>query len=259
VHNTASPDLELFPIERRERILESLGSHGKVIATDLASTMQVSIDTIRRDLKQLVAEGLARRVHGGALPAAPLPRPVAERSAQVSLVKRELAEKAVRLIQPRNVVLFDGGSTNQELVRAIPPEMAFTAVTPSLPVATALCELPLVDVIILGGRVLGRELVATGARAVREINDFRADLCYLGICALHREVGISTFSVEELELKQAMVRCSGTVAAIILAEKVGKMAPFIVGPPGIVTNAFVEAGTDPEEIDRLRSDGVCVV
>jgi DeoR/GlpR family transcriptional regulator of sugar metabolism len=259
VHNTASPDLELFPIERRERILESLGSHGKVIATDLASSMQVSIDTIRRDLKQLVAEGLARRVHGGALRAAPLPRPVTERSAQVSLVKRELAEKAVRLIQPRNVVLFDGGSTNQELVRAIPPEMAFTAVTPSLPVATALCELPLVEVIILGGRVLRRELVATGARAVREINDFRADLCYLGICALHREVGISTFSVEELELKQAMVRCSGTVAAIILAEKVGKMAPFVVGPPGIVTNAFVEAGTDPEEIDRLRSDGVCVV
>jgi DeoR/GlpR family transcriptional regulator of sugar metabolism len=256
VHNTAVPDLELFPIERRERILESLSHNGKVIAADLASSLQVSVDTIRRDLKQLVAEGLARRVHGGALAAAQFPRPVAERSASTSPVKRELGQKAAGLIHPGNVVVFDGGSTNLELARCIAPEISFTAVTPSLPVATALCELPLVEVIVLGGKVLGRELVTTGARAVKEIKDFRADLCYLGVCALHREVGISTFSVEELELKQALVRCSGSVAAILLAEKFGKMAPFIVGPPGILTNAFVEAGSEPEEIEQLRRDGV---
>lgn len=258
MHNNAFPDLELFPFERRQRILESLASRGKVVAAELADSMQVSIDTIRRDLKQLVAEGVARRVHGGALPAAQAPRPVAERAAQICVVKRELGQKAAMLIQPKNVVLFDGGSTNQELVRWIPREIAFTAVTPSLPVATALCELPLAEVIVLGGKVLGRELVTTGIRAVKEINDFRADLCYLGVCALHREVGVSTFSVEELELKQALVRCSGTVAAVILAEKFGKMAPFVVGPVGIITNAFVEEGVNREEIDQLRSNGVSV-
>ena len=258
MQNNAVPDLELFPIERRERILESLSHNGKVIAADLASSLQVSVDTIRRDLKQLVAEGLARRVHGGALAAAQFPRPVAERSASTSPVKRELGQKAAGLIQPGNVVVFDGGSTNLEMARCIAPEISFTAVTPSLPVATALCELPLVEVIVLGGKVLGRELVTTGARAVKEIKDFRADLCYLGVCALHREVGISTFSVEELELKQALVRCSGAVAAILLAEKLGKMAPFIVGPAGILSNAFVEAGSEPEEIEQLRREGVYV-
>ena len=75
MHNTASSDLELFPVERRELILETLSSHGKVIAADLANSLGVSVDTIRRDLNQLVAEGLARRVHGGALPAAPFPSP----------------------------------------------------------------------------------------------------------------------------------------------------------------------------------------
>ena len=220
--------------------------------------MQVSIDTIRRDLKQLVAEGVARRVHGGALPAAPGPRPVAERVAEATAVKRELGQKAAKLIQPKNVVLFDSGSANQELVRWISREIAFTAVTPSLPVATALCELPLAEVIVLGGKVLSRELVTTGARVVKEMSDFRADLCYLGICALHREVGISTFSVEELELKQALIRCSGSVAAVISAEKFGKMAPFVVGPAGIITNAFVEEGVNPEELEQLRKDGVSV-
>ena len=258
MQNTVSPDLELFPVERRERILDTLSAHGKVIAVDLANALRVSVDTIRRDLNQLVAEGLARRVHGGALPAAQFPRPVTERSAQPSSVKPELAQKAAALIQSKNVVVFDGGSTNQELVRWISRELPFTAITPSLPVATALSELPLVEVIVLGGRILGRELVTTGARAVKEINDFRADLCYLGVCAVHRQVGISTFSVEELELKQALIRCAGTVAAIISAEKFGKMAPFVVGPGRILTNAFVEAGADPKEIERLRVDGVGV-
>ena len=258
MHNTAFPDLELFPVERRERILGTLSNRGKVIATDLANSLRVSVDTVRRDLNQLVAEGLARRVHGGALPTAPFPRP-AERSVQDASVKPELAQKAAGLIQPRNVVVFDGGSTNRELVRWISPELRFTAVTPSLPVATALCELPLVEVIVLGGRVLGRELVTTGARAVKEISDFRADLCYLGVCAVHRHVGVSTFSVEELELKQALIRCAGTIAAIIPAEKFGKMAPFVVGPTRILTNAFVEAGADLKEIEQLRIDGVCVV
>jgi DeoR/GlpR family transcriptional regulator of sugar metabolism len=258
VHNTAFPDLELFPVERRERILATLSNRGKVIATDLANSLRVSVDTVRRDLNQLVAEGLARRVHGGALPAAPFPRP-AERSVQDASIKPELAQKAAGLIQPRNVVVFDGGSTNCELVRWISPELRFTAVTPSLPVATALCELPLVEVIVLGGRVLGRELVTTGARAVKEISDFRADVCFLGVCAVHRNVGVSTFSVEELELKQALIRCAGTIAAIIPAEKFGKMAPFVVGPARILTNAFVEAGADLEEIEQLRIDGVCVV
>jgi DeoR/GlpR family transcriptional regulator of sugar metabolism len=258
VHNTAFPDLELFPVERRERILGTLSNRGKVIATDLANSLRVSVDTVRRDLNQLVAEGLARRVHGGALPAAPFPRP-AERSVRDASVKPALAQKAAGLIQPRNVVVFDGGSANRELVRWISPELRFTAVTPSLPVATALCELPLVEVIVLGGRVLGRELVTTGARAVKEISDFRADLCYLGVCAFHRHVGVSTFSVEELELKQALIRCAGTVAAIISAEKFGKMAPFVVGPARILTNAFVEAGADSNEIEQLGIDGVCVV
>src|ERR1700751_4288948 len=94
VHNIASPDLELFPAERRELILQALSSHGKVIAADLANSLRVSVDTIRRDLKQLVTEGLARRVHGGALPAAPFPRPVVERSAEPSMVKRQVAQKA---------------------------------------------------------------------------------------------------------------------------------------------------------------------
>jgi DeoR/GlpR family transcriptional regulator of sugar metabolism len=255
---SAFAHLELFPFERRERIMETLKARGKVVAAELAQSMQVSIDTIRRDLKELAFEGLVRRVHGGALAAAPFPQPVSERYTRNSTVKRELGRRAAAMIQPNNLVLFDGGSTNLELVQCIPPDISFIAVTPSLPIATALCKLPSVEVLMLGGRLLNRELVTIGTRAVRELSDFRADLCYLGVCALHEDVGVSTFSVEELELKQALVRCSGTVTAIITAEKFGKMAPFVVGPLEILNQVFIAADISQENRERLRRHGVCV-
>ena len=62
--------------ERREVILERLRRDGKVVATELSSSLAVSPDTVRRDLRELADAGLLRRVHGGALPPAVGARPV---------------------------------------------------------------------------------------------------------------------------------------------------------------------------------------
>ena len=55
---------EIFPSERRQRILGVLQEEGKVVAAEMAGRLNVSIDTIRRDLNQLAQEGLIQRVHG---------------------------------------------------------------------------------------------------------------------------------------------------------------------------------------------------
>ena len=57
--------------ERRAEILAALRAHGKVRAADLAASLGVSIDTVRRDLDELARAGALRRVHGGALPPGP--------------------------------------------------------------------------------------------------------------------------------------------------------------------------------------------
>ena len=74
---------ELFPIERRDRILRLLQEEGKVIALDLARRLNVSIDTIRRDLDYLASNDSIRRVHGGALPAAPFPGSIQQRGGKI--------------------------------------------------------------------------------------------------------------------------------------------------------------------------------
>jgi DeoR/GlpR family transcriptional regulator of sugar metabolism len=250
--------VELFPVERHERILRLLRAEGKVVALDLTRKLNVSIDTIRRDLDHLAAAGVIRRVHGGALLAARLPDQVQARSEQQSATKRELGERGASLIREGNVVLFDSGSTNLELAKATPSGLRFTAITPSLPIATALAEFPAVEVIVLGGRLHRRESMTVGLRAVKELENFRADLCFLGVCAVHPEVGISTFSVEELEMKQTFVGCAGEVIGLLTADKFNQAAPFVVGSIGILTRAIVEPGVSTNELDLLRRYGVFV-
>ncbi len=250
--------VELFPIERRDRILGLLQEEGKVVALDLAHRLNVSIDTIRRDLDYLASAGSIRRVHGGALPAAPIPGFIQQRRAEETEAKQELGQRGASLIRAGSVILFDSGSSNLEIVKALPRDIQFTAVTPCLPIAVALTDFPEVEIVVLGGRLHRRESMTVGLRAVKELEDFRADLCFLGVCALHADVGISTFSVEELEMKQTFVRCAGEVVGILTASKFNKAAPFVVGSIGILTHAIVEGGVGASELDLLRRYGVFV-
>jgi DeoR/GlpR family transcriptional regulator of sugar metabolism len=249
---------ELFPVERRDRILGLLRQEGKVVALDVARRLNVSIDTIRRDLEYLASTGSIRRVHGGALPAAPVPGRIQQRSSEETEAKEELGTRGALLIRPGSVVVFDSGSSNLEIVKALPRDLQFTAVTPCLPIASALAEFSEVEVVVLGGRLHRRESMTVGLRAAKELEDFRADLCFLGVCALHADVGISTLSLEELEMKQAIVRCAGEIVGLITASKFNKAAPFVVGSIGILTRAIVERGVTASELELLRRYGVLV-
>ena len=249
---------ELFPIERRDRILGLLQEEGKVVALDLARRLNVSIDTIRRDLDYLALNGSVRRVHGGALPSASFPGFVQQRRAEETEAKEELGKRGASLVRAGSVVLFDSGSSNLAIVKALARDLQFTAVTSCLPIAIALAEFPEVEIVVLGGRLHRRESMTVGLRAVKELEDFRADLCFLGVCALHTDVGISTFSIEELEMKQTFVRCAGEVVGLLTASKFNKAAPFVVGSIGILTRAIVESGVAASELDLLRRYGVFV-
>ena len=117
--------------ERHYYILEHLRSEGRVQTLDLSRTLQVSEDTLRRDLRDLAAAGKLQRVHGGALPRSPAVGSVAERETQSAQPKQALATAAARLLQDGQVILLDGGSTNLQVARSLPRTLKATIVTSS--------------------------------------------------------------------------------------------------------------------------------
>jgi DeoR/GlpR family transcriptional regulator of sugar metabolism len=214
--------------ERKQAILGCLKRDGRVVASELVASLGVSEDTVRRDLRDLAEQGLLRRVHGGALTAASPTISFAQRLEVGHEVKMALADAALPLLQGAHVIVLDGGTTAFELARRLPSAYAGTVVTNAPPVASALASHPRAEVVLVGGRLLKEQQVAVGSAAVEALHTVRADVCVLGICSIHPDVGVTTPDNEEAQVKRAMVACSGRVIALATADKLRSASPWVV-------------------------------
>jgi DeoR/GlpR family transcriptional regulator of sugar metabolism len=249
----------MLTAERRRSIVQTLERDGKVLASELSKAMNVSEDTIRRDLRELATSGVLQRVHGGALPLTPAIASFTVRQQQAPGAKAAIARAAVRLIRQNQVIMMDGGTTPLQVAQHLPHDLRATVITHSPPVALALAEHPLIEVIVIGGKLYKHEIVTIGAATVEAFRNIRADLCFLGIGSLHPEVGISTFDLDEAYVKRAMIASSAEVVALTSAEKLGMAAPYIVGPLSDLTHLVIERSVPDELLAPYRAAGITIV
>ncbi|WP_028559075.1 DeoR/GlpR family DNA-binding transcription regulator [Paenibacillus pinihumi] len=233
--------------ERHQLILERLIQKGKVVATELSQQLQVSEDTIRRDLREMDAAGLLHRVHGGALPKAPAAVRYDDRQLHSIEAKEQLAEKAVSLVRDGQVIIMDGGTTTLRVAERLPRQLSATVVTNCPPIAVALASHPGIEVIMLGGHLFKNSLINIGAATVSALSNIRADLCFIGVYCIHPEIGLSVPFIEEMHVKRQMIASSSEVVAIATADKLGTSSSFIFSPANalscLVTEPEVSAGT----------------
>jgi DeoR/GlpR family transcriptional regulator of sugar metabolism len=241
--------------ERQQYILELLGSEGRVLAADLSSRYRVSEDTIRRDLRELASSGKIQRVHGGALARRAQALPFESRQQVDMESKLGIARTAAAMIRDGQVVLIDGGTTNLRIASYLSRERSATIVTNSPPLALELADHPKLSVLMLGGNFLKEERVTTGIETIRQVESIRADLCFLGMCSLHPEVGITVGNREEAYVKQAMMGASTEVVGLISLGKMGTSLPYLVGPASRLTRLITDA-SDEDVLNPYRSRGI---
>jgi DeoR/GlpR family transcriptional regulator of sugar metabolism len=250
--------LDLLLHERQTFILRRLNAEGRVLAATLAQELSISEDTIRRDLREMAAAGLCRRVYGGALPPDAEPSRLSERLTLEPERKAALAQAAVKLIEAGTTVFIDSGSTNLAIARALPVGLRLTVITNAPGVAAALVDRREIDVILLGGKLDHRTGAVIGARAVADAETFRPDLCVLGSCGFHVDAGISAEDFDEAEFKRAIARRSRGVLAAITNAKLGAAAPFEVWPVGERDQIVLEHDADPAQAQAIRRRGTRV-
>jgi DeoR/GlpR family transcriptional regulator of sugar metabolism len=245
----------LLPGQREQLILERLRANGRVLAATLAAELQTSEHTVRRHLRDLADQGHCKRVYGGALLISPANKPAAVRMNEAAERKACLAIAAVSIVRPRQIILLDAGSTNVAIAAALPENADLTVVTNSPEACTRLLNRPGFDVILVGGRLAHGAAGSLGATALLQIQQVRADLCFLGACALDPDEGVAAFDAEDAELKRAMVKSSSQIAIALTSEKLMTAAPFAVAPASAVDHLFIEADVPAARLARLA--GVC--
>ena len=249
----------MLTAERRRFILAQLDLEEKVVAADLSRELAVSQDTIRRDLRELAAAGKLQRVHGGALPPTTTPLDYRSRERRAPEEKGAIARRAARMIQDDQVVFFDAGTTTLEVARYLSTSLRARIVTNSPPVAVALAERSGVEVSLIGGQ-LDRNLLATGGSvAIDGLRSVRADVCVLGTCSLHPELGVSVLDPEDAYRKRLMVERSAEIILVADQQKLGTSAPFLVCPLEEITHLVTDARSDDESLRAYGAQGIEIV
>lgn len=242
--------------QRRAQLLRLLEQTGKIVAKDVAADLGISEDSIRRDLRDLAAEGLCQRVYGGALPASPAVVDYAARQSVEPDRKRAVAAAAAALVRPGSTLILDGGTTALAVAEALPKGRECTVITNSPTIASALLQHLSVDLFLLGGRIFKHSAVACGAAAVEAAQNVSADLCFIGVTGVHPDTGLTTGDPEDAAMKRALAARAAETYVLASAEKIGAASPYRVLPWEQIAGVITDADPAADVMRQLSSLGI---
>jgi len=214
--------------ERQAYIVHQVNLHNKVLSNSLSAEIDVSEDTIRRDLSELSEKGKLIKVHGGALSHSFHDFTFPSKKVYAQNNKRIIAEKAVNLIKDGMFVLTGGGTTIIELARLLPHTLSATFISGSIPAIVEYMHHPNIDMVVIGDKLSKNSKITLGAYALARISTLKPDLCFLGINAIDINHGITDNDWDVVQLKQAMIASSQKVVCLTISEKINTIQPILV-------------------------------
>ena len=242
--------------QRRNRLLELVRKHGFASLPELASELEVSESTVRRDLDYLEKVGSTKRTHGGVFYAghAPTLPHFEERQPQQWDKKKLIAARAVELIEDGDTVLFDGGSTTYEVARALVGR-PLQVVTNSLPVANLFAADTATDLVLVGGYVYPRTGVALGPHADAMLGQIRVRKTIMSVGGVTSE-GFYNSNLLLVETERAMIRAADEVIVVADSTKFGHQNLAFLCSLGDVQRLVVDHEITEDWRSKLIAAGV---
>jgi DeoR family deoxyribose operon repressor len=252
--------------ERIARILDSLRSAGGASIKDLASDLDVSEMTIRRDLELMSAEGSVKLVHAGAIPSNPLadgsPRgsfqgySLSDERSPGAEEKMRIGQKAASLVDPGDVVIIDSGATTEWLTRSIPADLPVTILCFALNIALEAGRHPARTVVLAGGALQEETLVCQSPEGVSLVRRFRANKAFLSAGGASDSLGVTCIDASEAELKKAAVASSKTRILLADSRKFGRVTPAWFADLRDFDAIVTDPGISLEYVDIIRNLGI---
>lgn len=242
--------------ERQSYILQQVNLHNKVLSSSLSLEINVSEDTIRRDLQELSSEGKLLKVHGGALSRSFSNVHIPSNGVYSQDQKKVIAQKAIALISDGMFVLTGGGTTIVEMARLLPSELKATFVSGSIAAILEYMDHPNIEVILIGDRVSKSSKITVGSEAISKVRQMKADICFLGTNALDLNNGVTDNDWEVVQLKKAMIESSQKVVCLAIAEKINTFQPIQICPLDKIDVLITELNPDDPLLRPYAKAGI---
>lgn len=253
----------MYAAERQLLLTELLVRHGRVSVNELAADLDVSTETIRRDLSVLERAGTAKRVHGGAVLSSAYSRleaSLAQRTGERPDLKARIASAALEFLpETGGSVLLDGGSTVAHLAERLPGDRRLTVLTHSVAIAHLLLGHDGIALHTVGGRVREITGVAVGQTTVDALRTTRTDVAFIGTNGITADHGFSTPDSEEAAVKRALVQAAATTVVLADSTKFGPHQVFSFAALDDVSAVVTDDGVSDRDRATLEEAGVRVV
>ena len=247
--------------DRRATIVQMITSERMVKVSDLIKTFNVSIETIRRDLKYLEDAGYIKRVYGGAVVKSMygLEPDYSSREIKNYSEKVAIGRKTVELVDDGDTIVIDIGTTTLEFARALKGKKKVTVITNAIQIAAALVVDDNIRVIMLGGNVRKGDLSTSGFLSENDISLFNVDKIFLGIGGLTIEEGITDYHIEESNLRRHILKKTHMVIGLADFSKFGVIAMNKVCDIEKINFLITDDKTDKLMISKIRTLGIKVL
>ena len=251
----------MYAEERLQLIVSRARAEGRVDVATLATELEVTQETVRKDLTSLERQGLLRRVHGGAMPVERLGFEPAggQRAERFREEKERIAQAALGELPPEGAILLDAGTTTARIAEMLPPDRELTVVTNSLPIALSLSVRPNLQVLVTGGRVRSRTLAGVGDWAASALGSVRVDIAFLGANGVSVAHGLTTPDQAEAGAKRAMIRAARRAVVVADHSKLGADYFARFGELQDVDALITDSGADEDLVADFEARGLTVV
>ena len=242
--------------ERFTHILTTLKKKGKVDLETLSTALNVSADTVRRDIDSLHNNGLLLKVRGGAITLSKNPLSFQDRTRVLSEEKNVVGLKAQQLIKDGQTIFMDGGSTVCAIASHLPANARFRLVTNNMALVPILSNYKHIELIVLGGLYDRETAVNTGGQACSEAAKYIADLYFMGTCALHPDLGISAVFQADGEVKQSMLKNAARTYALGNHTNLHSTEYYKVCNLKEITGLITDLSPDDPQLNPFRNLGL---
>ncbi len=245
--------------ERQAYIMHQVNLHNKVLSSSLSHDINVSEDTIRRDLQELAEEGKVIKVHGGALSHSFSQVHFPADGVYSQNQKKKIADKAISLISNGMFILTSGGTTILEMARSLPPQLKATFVSGSIAAILEYMYHPNIEVILIGDRISKNSKITVGPEAIAKIRQMKPDICFLGTNSIDLQQGITENDWEVVQLKKAMIESSQKVVCLTISEKINTFQPIQICELNKIHTLITELSPDDPLLKPYKDAGVTVL
>jgi DeoR family transcriptional regulator, aga operon transcriptional repressor len=251
--------------ERRQRVLDELRRAGSTTVERLASVLETSPVTVRRELAQLASQGLLRRTRGGAIPVEPLfYEPFRHDSSfqeQIELhaeEKRRIAAAAAELIDGGQMIAFTAGTTSTLVSRSIPHREGITVVTNTVNMAMELSNRTDLNVFVTGGFLHEGWFSLVGEAAIEAMRRIFVDKIFIGVNGIDAAAGITTYHPEESAIDRVMIGQAKQRIVVADCSKLGLVTNYAVCPANEVHMIITDTGATNAAIAPFVELGIKV-